>query len=296
MLLAHFRAPIPPREIIQRTIAEIGDDHCVGLAAQLAFYFFLALFPALLFLVALIAYLPLENALTELIAALGVVAPGEALALLQRQLDEIMRDGHGGLLTLGIVGALWSSSAAMVAIIDALNHAYDITEWRSWWRRRLVAILLTIALALFIVASLTLILAGPEVVSWAAARFGLADEFVLAWSLVRWPLIILFVMLGVDLVYYFAPNTKARWVWLTPGSALATALWIASSFAFKFYVANFGNFNATYGAIGGVVVILLWFYVSGFAILIGAELNGVIEHARQNTLTKRSAGARRPIA
>jgi membrane protein len=279
-MLTRVNAPITLREVIRRTIAEIEEDRCLGLAAQMAFYFFLALFPALLFLVALITYLPLDNALRELLAALGPVAPQEALALLRGQIEQLSEDGHGGVLTAGIAGALWSSSVAMVAIIDALNHAYDVTEWRPWWKRRLIAVVLTIALAVFIVAALAFVLLGPGVAAWIAGRLGLADAVVFVWQLVRWPLIVAFVIVGVDLVYYFAPNRKAPWAWVTPGSALATALWIASSFAFKVYVANFGEYNATYGAIGGIVVMLLWFYVSGLAILVGAELNGVLEQAR----------------
>jgi membrane protein len=262
-----------------RTIAEIDADDCLGLAAQLAFYFFLALFPALLFLVALIGYLPIENMLTEMLEALGTVAPTEVLELLRTQLGELARGGHGSLLTLGIVGATWSSSAAMVAIINALNHAYDVGERRPWWKRRIVAMALTITLALFIVMSLALVLAGPSAASAVADWLGLGPAFGMLWGLVRWPLIFFLVVLGVDLVYHFAPNRRGRWVWITPGSLLATSLWILSSFLFKFYVANLANFNATYGAIGGVVVLLVWFYVSSLAILVGAELNGVIEQA-----------------
>lgn len=277
----YFRPSIRWTEILRRTASEIGADNCLGLAAQLAFYFFLALFPALLFLVALIGYLPVENALTGLLEALGAVAPGEALTLLRDQLDQLSTSRQGSLLTLGIVGAIWSSSAAMVAIIDALNHAYDVDEWRPWLRRRILAIVLTISLALFIMGSLALVLLGPAIVSWMADRFGLAPAMEFAWRLARWPVIFALVVFGVDLVYYFAPNRRARWAWITPGSLLATLLWIASSFAFKVYVTNFSDYNATYGAIGGVIVILLWFYVSAFAILIGAEVNGVIEQAER---------------
>jgi len=291
-MLVFFRVPLRWREVLKRTIAEIGEDNCLGLAAQLAFYFFLALFPALLFLVALVGYLPIEDTLTGMLAALGTVAPGEVLTLLRTQLEELARGSHGSLLTLGIGGAIWSSSAAMVAIIDALNHAYDIDERRSWWKRRVVAIALTVALALFIVMSLAFVLAGPGVASWVAGWFGLEPAVALVWAIARWPLMVFLVVFGVDLVYHFAPNRRGRWVWITPGSLLATGLWILSSFAFKFYVTNLANFNATYGAIGGVVVLLLWFYVSGLAILVGAELNGVIEQAWRMVPGERPNGRR----
>jgi membrane protein len=263
--------------VARRTLQEIGDDRCFGLAAQLAFYFLLALFPALLFLVALIGYLPIDNALDELLVALGTVAPRELVTLLRTQIDAIASGSAASLLTLGIAGAIWSSSAGMMAIIDALNHAYDVGEWRPWWKRRLVALALTVALAAFIIVSLALVLIGPDAAHRVAAFIGVAPTAVVLWSVLRWPTMIALVILGVTLVYYFAPNRRSRWVWMVPGAVLATALWVVSSFAFKFYVMNFGDYTATYGAIGGVIVTMLWFYVSSVAILIGAELNGVIE-------------------
>jgi membrane protein len=266
------------RAVIEKTAAEVSEDRCFGLAAQLGFYFLLALFPALLFLVALIGYVPIENAIDELLATLGTVAPRELVALLRSQLAQISSGSQASLLTLGIAGAIWSSSAAMVAIIDALNHAYDVTERRPWWKRRLVALGLTIALATFIIVSLALVLIGPDAARRVAGWMGLAPAAVLLWSLLRWPVMIALIVLGIDLVYYFAPNRRAQWEWITPGAVVATALWIASSFAFKLYVVNFGNYTATYGALGGIIITMMWFYVSSLAILIGAELNGVIQH------------------
>jgi membrane protein len=278
-MFGYFDVPIAWREVLKRTVNEIGEDNCLGLAAQLAFYFLMALFPALLFLVALIGYLPVENALSELLGTLGTVAPQELVRLLRDQLAQIAEGSQASLLTIGIIGAIWSSSAAMVAIIDALNRAYDVTEWRPWWKRRLLAMLLTVALALFIIIALALVLVGPAMALGIANWFGLGSTVALVWALLRWPVIIFCVVFGVDLVYHFAPNRRGRWVWITPGSMLATALWIVSSIAFRVYVTTFGDYTATYGAIGGAIVTMLWFYVSSIAILIGAELNGVIEEA-----------------
>ena len=278
-MYVYFRSPAPWTDIVRRTLREINADSCLGLSAQMAFYFLLALFPALLFLVALLSYIPVENAAAELVSTLAAVAPQEIVGLLREQLDQIARASHVGLLTIGIVGAIWSSSAAMVAIIDALNHAYDVADWRPWWKRRLVAIVLTMVLALFILAALTFILIGPGLASRIAAWFGLSPMVALIWRILRWPLMILCVVLGIDIVYHSAPNRKSPWVWITPGAVLATGLWIASSFGFKLYVANIADYAATYGTIGGIIVTMLWFYVCGLAILVGAELNGVIEQA-----------------
>jgi membrane protein len=282
----YFRPPVTWRHILTQTRREFDDDNCLGLAAQLAFYFLLALFPALLFLVALLGYLPIENAFGELLAALRSVAPEELIALLRGQLDQIGGGNHSGLLTLGIVGAIWSSSAAMVAIIDALNRAYNVAEWRSWWKRRLLAISLTVALAVFILIALSLVIVGPALALRIAHWLGMADTVAILWSLVRWPVILSLVIVAMDLVYHFAPNRRGSWVWVTPGSLVATALWIVTSVVFKLYVTNFGTYAATYGAIGGAIVTMLWFYFSSIAMLVGAELNAVIEEARRSNMTR----------
>jgi membrane protein len=164
----------------------------------------------------------------------------------------------------------------MVAIIDALNRAYDVSEWRPWWKRRFVAIVLTLALALFTIVALALLLIGPSLASRAVEWLGFGASVGVVWALIHWPAMLFCLVLGVDLVYHFAPNRAAAWVWITPGSLLATALGIGSSFGFKAYVVSVADYTATYGAIGGAIVTLRWFYLSGLAILIGAELNGVI--------------------
>jgi membrane protein len=146
--------------------------------------------------------------LSELLAALGTVAPHELVRLLRGQLAQIAEGREASLLTLGIIGAIWSSSAAMVAIIDALNRAYDVTEWPPWWKRRLVAMLLTVALALFIIIALTLVLVGPAMAFRLANWLGLGSAVALLWALVRWPVILFCVVFGVDLVYHFGPNRR----------------------------------------------------------------------------------------
>lgn len=280
MIFAYFKPPVRWTLLVSRTIREIADDNCAGLAAQLAFYFLLSLFPAMLFLVALAGYLPVDGIVPLLIESVEGVAPGELVALIRSELDEVAARGHASLLTVGIVGALWSSSAAAVAIIDALNEAYDVEERRPWWKRRVVAIALTAALAVVAIVVFGLLLVGPSVAVDAAARFGLSNAVVAGWALLRWPMLLGSAVLGIDLVYHFAPNRRASWAWITPGALLSTGLWIVSSVLFKAYVTNVADYGATYGTITGVIVTMLWFYVSGFSMLVGAELNGVIEAAR----------------
>ena len=167
----------------------------------------------------------------------------------------------------------------MTAIIDTLNQAYDIQEGRPWWKVRLMAIGLTIALAVFIVVSSALVLVGPTLAEKVAVWSHLGPAFEWTWKILQWPVVFVLVTLGIAMIYYFAPDAEQDWVWITPGSILATVLWLLVSLGFKFYVANFASYTATYGIIGGVIVLMLWFYVSALAVLIGAEMNAEIEHA-----------------
>lgn len=278
-MLKALRVPVGWGTILKRTASEAWTDNCLGLAAQLAYYFFLALFPALLFLVALASFFPLGNIVATVTQALARVAPGEVLAIIQDQILAIARSKQGGLLTLGMLGTIWSTSSGVDAVIDTLNQAYDIQDARPWWRRKLTALTLTISLALFILVSSVLAVAGPELAADAGRLLHLGPAFARVWSIAQWPGIFVLVSIAVAIVYYYAPDAKQEWVWVVPGAVFATVLWLLSSLGFRFYVKHFGSFNATYGAIGGVIVVLLWFYVSGLAVLIGAELNAEIEHA-----------------
>lgn len=278
-VFAYFRAPLSWAELLRRTVREVFDDNCPGLAAQLAFYLFLALFPALLFLVSLLAYVPVEGALSAMLSRLDTVLPEDVLALIRQELDKLTRGDRRSLLTFAIAGALWSSSSALTAVISTLNRAYDIEEWRPWWKTRLIAIALSVALALFTVAAMALIVGGREVAAAVAAWMGAGAVFEQLWAYAQWGVALFLVVFAVDLIYYFAPNADTRWVWISPGSLLATALWLGASFGFKLYLQHVSNIAVVYGAIGSVIVLLLWFYLSGFAILVGAELNSEIDAA-----------------
>lgn len=271
--------PLPVAELARRTLAETNDDDCLGLAAQLSFYLALALAPAILFVLALGSYFPLHDLSADLVRLLQPVASPEILAIVKEQILLLSGTREGGLLTFGVVGALWSSSAAVVAITSALNKAYDVTEGRPWWKVRLVAIGLTAALAVLFLISFTLVLAGPAIAEYVGATLHLGPLFVWSWKILQWPIVFALVSAAIALIYHVAPDADQDWAWLTPGAVLATVLWFAASLAFKFYVSNFGDYDATYGTVGGVMVLLLWFYVSSLAILIGAELNAEIEHA-----------------
>jgi membrane protein len=276
-------------EILKRTAYEaFWKDNCLALAAQLAYYFFFALFPTLLFLVALASYFPVTMLVDDMFRTLGGFLPPEALMLITEQIVKISNSKDAGLLSLGVLLAVSSSSAAMTAIIDTLNRAYGIEDRRPWWRVRLTAIALTIGVAVFIVVSFALILTGPMLATELAATWGLGPVFEWTWKTLQWPVIFLMVSVSIAFVYRFAPDVKQQWIWLVPGAVLATTLWLLASLAFKYYVKNWSAYTETYGLIGAVMILLLWFYISGLVILVGAEMNVEIEHAGQ-------AGPRRRI-
>ncbi len=267
------------RELARRTIADAIADDVLGLAAQLAYYLFLALFPALLFALALGSFFPLVDVADDVVRWLAPVASPAIVTIVAEQIARISESDDGGLLTFGVLGALWSSSAAMVAVTSALNAAYDIEETRPWWKVRLTAIALTVALSVFVVVSFALVLAGPSIAEAIGGVLDAGHVTVWVWHVLRWPVALALVSTGLGLVYYFAPDAEQDWVWISPGAVVGTVLWLGASLGFKFYVERVSDYEATYGAIGGVIVLLLWLYVSSLAILAGAELNAEIERA-----------------
>jgi membrane protein len=278
-MLAYLDVHVGWKELLKRTIKDTSQDDVFGLAAQLSYYFFLSLFPALLFLVALASLFPLQQFVDDVVKYLQPIAPPDVITIIQQQMLRIAEGDDTALLSLGLLGALWSSSAAMTAVVHAMDRAYDISESRAWWRVKLTAILLTLGLALFLLIALTLTIAGPQLADWLSRWGDWPAGWTWAWKVLQWPLIFLLVSTGIGIVYYFAPDAEQEWVWITPGSIVAATLWLLGSLAFRYYVVTFTDYEATYGAVGSVIALLLWFYLTGVAILIGAELNAEIEHA-----------------
>ena len=289
-------------EILKRTGRAIYEDDCLGWAAELAFFWFLAIFPALLFVVALASSLPVQHLIDVVVNSLARVAPGDVLVLVREQLVQIALGPPRGLLTLSLLGALWSSSSAMTAIIDTLNQAYHVKEGRSWWRVRLLAVGLTVVLIAFALIAVALVMIGPKLAEDLENSLGVPLRFAWLWAIAEWPLVFGLVVTALGWVYYFAPDVRRRWAWITPGAIAATLLWMLASLGFKWYAGHFGEYQKTYGAIGGVIVALLWLYASGLAILIGAELNAAIEyaaaerHAPDNTIARDPADPGPPAA
>jgi membrane protein len=270
------------RDLPKRVWHEIQEDDVFGRAAQLSYYFLLALFPLLLFLTTMLGYF--ADAGTELrnnlLNYLGAVVPASASELIHTTVDEVSKSAGGGKLSFGVLATLWAASNGMSAISESLNAAYNVKETRPWWKSRLMSVVLTIALAVLIISALALLLYGGVIAEKIAASFGLGEVFKLVWKILQWPIVLIFVLLAFSLVYYFAPDLKDQdWKWVTPGSVIGIALWLLVSFGFRTYLHFFNSYSATYGSLGAVIILMLWFYFTGAAVLIGGEINSEIENA-----------------
>jgi membrane protein len=283
-------------EIAGRASRAVYEDDCLGLAGELAFFWFLALFPGLLFVVALAGSFPVQHQIDVIVEGLARVAPGDVLVLVREQLVQIAQGPPRGLLALSLMGALWSSSSAMTAIIETLNRAYHVKEDRPWWRVRLLAVVLTVVLTAFTLAAIGLMLAGPTLAAQFENSLRVPRRFAWFWAIAEWPVVFGLMMTAIGCVYQFAPAVRRRRRWVTPGSIAATLLWIIASLGLDWYADRLGDYQRTYGAIGGVIVVLLWLYASGVAILVGAELTAAVEDDAAGSRAPGSAATLGPHA
>jgi membrane protein len=266
-------------ELIKRVAKGVYDDNAIGQAAQLAYYFLFALFPFLLFLITLLGFLPL--AMDEIMSLLASVMPADVLSLVQENMSTLVIQQRGGLLSFGILTALWTSSSAVAAIMDNLNHAYGVQEGRPIWKVWGIALLLVLGLSGLLMVSVVLLIFGPQIGGLLASHIGLGAEFEVIWNIARWPIIITFLIVAMANIYYFAPDVEQNWRWITPGSIFAILAWIGVSLGFSIYVSQFSSYNKIYGSIGTFIVLMTWMYLMGFVILVGGEINAEIEHAAQ---------------
>lgn len=272
---------LSPAALARRVYAKSVADDVLDRAAGLSYYCLLASFPTLLFLTALLGLLPLPGLMERLLRYGDRVLPPEVSVLLARTLAEVVRGAGGGLISAGVVGALWAASRGVRSVIVALNVVHGAPPPRAWWRRQVAAVGLTLAFSLFILTALIVLAFGERIGAAVAAAAGLGGTFRLGWRVAQWPLAVAVGIVGVDLTYYLAPAVRPRWAWVTPGSVLAVLGWLLSSIGLRTYVASVADYNATYGSIGAVILLMLWLYLSGVALLVGAQLNVVIAHAAE---------------
>jgi membrane protein len=275
-----------------KTLWKNLDDHgTTDSAAALAYYLLLALFPFLFFMVTLLAFLPVQQAFNDAFARLSDVMPAQALALLKGHAEKLVNTQRPHLLTAGLLVSIWIASRGVDSFRKGLNLAYDVKESRPWWRVNAYAVGMTIAGAILILFSLTLIALGGKFGELLADKLNIERYWAFVWSWLRWPLTSIVVMFLAAVAYWILPDVVQEFKFITPGSIVATVLWLLATWGFTQYAEHFGNYDATYGSIGGVVVLMTWLYLSGFIFLLGGEINAVIEHASPDG---KDRGARAP--
>jgi len=265
---------------VKGLVKRIDGNDISGVAAQLAYFFLLSLFPLLLFMVSLLSFLPITT--EDLLNVIRDFAPKQTIVMIEANLQEILSNRNGGLLSFGIIAALWSASLGMNAIISAMNRAYDVKETRPFYITRGLSILLTIAMIVVLLIALIIPVFGEIFGIYIFSYFGVTDQFVSIWNGLRWLISIVILFVVFMCLYFITPNKKIKCLTVIPGAFIATIGWAFVSYAFSYYVGNFGHYSTTYGSLGGIIVLILWFYLTGFILMIGGEVNAMLsdEHKR----------------
>jgi membrane protein len=264
-------------ELGKRVYRKVLDEHCPARAAAIAYYILFAVFPFFLFLATVIGHLPIPNLLDHVMRRASRMLPEQIFDLLQDNIRALFSPKKHGLLPLGLLLALWGSSNAVVCFMDAMNNLYSVKEGRSFWRVRLTAISLVIGLSLLFLLSLVLLMFGRKIGRVIATMTDLGDVFLVVWTVILIPLILSLLTLAVATIYFYAPDVKQKRKWVTPGSLFAVPCWICSSLGFSYYINHFSSYDKTYGTLGAVIILLLWLYISGLVLLVGAVVNSVLE-------------------
>jgi membrane protein len=269
---------VSPKQFLLDLNHEISDDNVFNGAAALAFYLTLAIFPAIILLMSIIPYLPIDRVDEAIMDLLGQALPSEAYGMVAGVVAEVTSERRGGLLSFGFLGTLWAASTGMYAIMQQLNITYDVKEGRSFLRARVTALVLSLLFGLLVLGAFSLIVLGGVIQDWIGSRFGFSEALLTFFAVFRWVLIVLALLLGFAMIYRYAPNVEQKFSFVSPGSVFGVLLLIVVSLGFTVYTSNFADYNATYGSIGAVIILMLWLYIAGLVILIGSEINALLEH------------------
>ena len=272
----------------QELLARIQHVDVTALGAQLAFFFLLALFPLMIFLVTLLPYLNLQE--DQLFHILRTYAPDDVYKLIGGTLDEVLSDRNGGLLSIGILATIWSASNGMNALIKSLNRSYDLEETRPFIVARAISVIFTLLLIMLFVVALVLPIFGEQIGTFIFSYLGYEQGFLTVWNNIRWTIPPVMIFVVFMLLYWIAPNRKLYLKSVIPGAIFATLGWILVSLAFSYYVSSFANYSATYGSIGGIIVLMMWLYFSGTILMVGGQINAVMQE-RKEKLAMKKAGA-----
>ncbi len=270
-------------DVLKRTVREFKEDELTDRAAALTYYGVLAIFPAILALVSVLGLVG-SSATQPLIDNLGKVAPGEAKTIFTTAIENLQKSrGAGGVLFIvGLAGALWSASGYVAAFMRASNAIYEIEEGRPFVKKGLVRLGVTIVLVVLLAVSALAVVLTGGLADQVGQVLGIGKSAVTVWDIAKWPVLLLIVSFMFAILYWASPNVKQPgFRWLSPGGLVAVTVWVLASAAFAFYVANFGSYNKTYGALGGVIIFLVWLWLSNTAVLLGAEFNAELERGRQ---------------
>lgn len=268
-------------EFFKRTVKEIGEDHLAAFAGNLTYKGLFALFPFAVFLLSLLGLFGAPELLDSLLEQARSVLPQDIVGLLEDQLVGIAQTNAEGAFTVGAIAslllALWGVSGAFRSVMEAINVMYEIEEDRPFWKVYGISIFLSLGVAVLLLTSLALVVFGPEIGGAVADAVGLGYVFELVWNVVKWPVLLCIVLFAFAVVYYFAPDVEQRFRYVSPGSIVAVVMWLLFSLLFRLYVENFGSYGATFGSFAGIIILMLYIYYSSFIMLVGAEINQVIE-------------------
>jgi len=261
------------KDALLRTYDDIGDHHTLQMAAALSYYFVMSLFPSLIVLSAIVAYLPVPDLFDQALNLMARFIPPDSMGVVKKVLADVVTPNRNAFLSAGLLGTLWAASGGFAAAIEALNIAYDVQETRPFWKTRPVAIGLTVLVGSLLIIALAVMIVGPQFGNWLSGRLHVSVLWQWLWPYIHWTISIGFTVVAVEFLYFLAPNVKQRFFATLPGAILAVGCWIGLSYLLGIYFRSFANFNKTYGTLGAAIALMVWLYWTGFAMLVGAELN-----------------------
>jgi membrane protein len=275
-MFAKHRSAVTRNDLVAalgQTFRDAYQNHTLQMAAALSYYFVMSLFPALICLSAVLAYLMVPGVFGELIGWMGQFVPSDSMGVVKRVLSDVVSPNRGAFLSVGLLATLWTASGGVSAAMEALNMAYDVQETRPFWKLKLRAIWLTLLIGLLLLAAFGIMMAGPHFGEWLAYTLHVSRVWLLLWPILHWTASIGFTVLGIEMLYYFAPNVHQRFGATVPGAILSVCCWMILSYLLGVYFRSFANLNKTYGTLGAGIGLMVWLYWTGFSILLGAELN-----------------------
>ncbi len=264
------------KQVVVKAAEDVNNNHTLAFAAGLSYFFLLGIFPALIALASIVAYLPIPDLFNQILSMMSRFVPPDSMGLVRQVAADVISPNKGTLLTFGLVGAIWAVSGGFAATIEALNVAYDVPETRPYWKTRSLAVGLMFMIGTLMMGAMAVLLVGPRFGEWLAKHLHLSYLWAITWPYLHWALSIAFTVLAIEALYFLGPNVKQRFRNTLVGAVLAVASWLALTYLLGIYFRSFANFNKTYGALGGGVALMVWLYWTGFAILLGAEINSAI--------------------